>query len=277
MKTALIQTNPGDDKAANLAEATRLIEQAVMLDRPDFVMLPEVFEWMGAPGGDKLAICEPERDGPAYRMCQSLARKHRIWVHSGSFRTLTPGEDRFSNTTVVFNRDGQEVARYAKIHMFDITAPNGQSYRESAGCRPGDAIVTFDCEGIRVGLAICYDLRFPELFQALAQRGAQVIALPAAFTLVTGMDHWEVLCRARAIETECFVLACGQTGSYPYGAERRANYGRSMIVDPWGDVIAKAAQGVGHIASRLDLARIDQVRRQIPVAEHKVIGRRIQP
>ncbi|HRK25197.1 MAG TPA: carbon-nitrogen hydrolase family protein [Beijerinckiaceae bacterium] len=276
MKVALIQTNPGDDKAANLAEAERLIEQAVAQERPDFVMLPEVFDWMGSPGRDKLQACEPERDGPAYRMCQSQARKHGIWVHSGSFRTISPGQDRFANTSVVFDRSGREAARYAKIHMFDITAPNGQSYRESAGCQPGDRIVTFDCDGVRVGLAICYDLRFPELFQALVQQGAEIIALPAAFTLVTGMDHWEVLCRARAIETECFVLACGQTGAYQYGTEKRANFGRSMIVDPWGDVIAKAAQGVGYVAGKLNLSRIAEVRRAIPVAEHKVIGRRIK-
>lgn len=277
MKVSLLQTNPGDDKSANLVNTLAMAQQAIAIDRPDFLMLPEVFEWMGSPGVDKLAAAEPARDGPAYRMCQSLAREHRIFVHSGSFRTLIPGDDRFYNTSVVFDRSGQEIARYNKIHMFDITSPNGQSYRESASARPGEEIVTVDCDGLIVGLAICYDLRFPELFQALVRRGAHVIALPAAFTLQTGMDHWEVLCRARAIETQTYLLACGQTGAYQHGAERRYTYGNSLVVDPWGQVIAKASQGVGHVSARIDIDRVRQVRKQIPVAEHKAIGVRIAP
>lgn len=275
MKVTLIQSNPGSDKAANLAEAKALIDRAVALDAPDFVMLPEVFDWMGSPGADKAQAFEAERGGPSYELCRSLAREHRIWVHAGSFRTRIAGEERSHNTTVVFNRDGEEVARYHKIHLFDITSPDGASYRESASFRPGEDIVTYDCEGVTVGCAICYDIRFPELFQALVRRGAQVIALPAAFTLQTGMDHWEALCRARAIETQTYFLACGMTGSFQYGNERRHTYGNSMIVDPWGKVIAQASNGVGHVTTRLDLARVGTVRAQIPVAEHKAVGVRI--
>jgi len=132
--------------------------------------------------------------------------------------------------------------------------------------------VLYDCEGVTVGCAICYDIRFPELFQVLARRGAKIIILPAAFTLQTGQDHWEVLCRARAIETETFFLAAGQTGSYQQGRERRSLYGNSLVCDPWGHVIAKASNGVGFVSARLDLDRVDQVRAQIPVARHKVIG-----
>lgn len=275
MKVSLIQSNPGSDKAANLAEAKALMERAIALDSPDFVMLPEVFDWMGSPGPDKTQAAEAERDGPSYRMCQSIAREHKVWVHAGSFRTTIAGEDRCHNTTVVFNRDGREVARYHKIHLFDITSPDGASYRESATFKPGDNIVTYECEGITVGCAICYDVRFPELFQALVKRGAQIITLPAAFTLQTGMDHWEVLCRARAIETETYFLACGMTGTFQHGAERRATYGNSLVVDPWGHVIAKASNGVGHVSARLDPARIARVRAQIPVSEHKAVGVRI--
>lgn len=275
MKVSLIQSNPGSNKAANLADAKALIDHAITLDKPDFVMLPEVFDWMGSPGADKLEAAEAERGGPSYAACQAIARDNRVWVHAGSFRTRIAGEDRSHNTTVVFNRDGQEVARYHKIHLFDITSPDGASYRESASFRPGEDIVTYDCEGITVGCAICYDIRFPELFQALVQRGAQVIALPAAFTLQTGMDHWEVLIRARAIETQTFFLACGMTGAFQHGAEKRFTFGNSMIVDPWGQVIAKASNGVGHVSARLDLSRIDRVRAQIPVAEHKAVGTRI--
>ncbi len=273
MKVVLIQTNPGDDKAANLAAARVLAERAIALEQPDFLMLPEVFEWMGSPGPDKLANCEDERDGPAYNLCRMLAREHRIIVHSGSFRTRIRGEARFHNTSVMFDRSGTEIARYNKIHMFDITTPDGQSYRESQSARPGEAIASITCEGVHFGLAICYDLRFPELFQALAGRGAEVMLLPAAFTLQTGMDHWEVLCRARAIETETYFLACGQTGAFSHGNEKRHTYGNSLVVDPWGTVIARTGQGEGHVAARLDMGRVARVRRQIPVAEHKVVGR----
>lgn len=275
MKVALIQSNPGADKAANLADAKALIDRAIALDAPDFVMLPEVFDWMGSPGVDREQAFEAERGGPSYEMCRAIARQNRVWLHAGSFRTRIQGEERSHNTTVVFNRDGEEVARYHKIHLFDITSPDGASYRESASFRPGEAIVTYDCEGVTVGCAICYDIRFPELFQALVRRGAKVIALPAAFTLQTGMDHWETLCRARAIETQTFFLACGMTGAFQYGHERRHTYGNSMVVDPWGQVIAKASNGVGHVCARLDIGQVSRVRAQIPVAEHKAVGGRI--
>lgn len=271
MKVSLIQNNPGNDKPANLAVVKRLVDEAVRLDRPDLVVLPEVFDWMGA-GSEKSTSIEDPSGGPSYSLCQSLARQHRIWMHAGSFRERIAGDERFYNTTVVFDREGREVARYRKIHMFDITGPDGHDYRESAQCKPGEDIVLYDCEGVTVGCAICYDIRFPELFQVLARRGAKIIILPAAFTLQTGQDHWEVLCRARAIETETFFLAAGQTGSYQQGKERRSLYGNSLVCDPWGHVIAKASNGVGFVSARLDLDRVDQVRAQIPVARHKVIG-----
>ena len=198
MKIALIQMNSGQDKASNLASAAALIDAAVAEDRPDWVLLPECFDYMGGDRAGKRAAAEIVPDGPAYALMQERAARHGIFIHAGSILEAVAGEDRIHNTTLVFDRGGREVARYRKIHLFDITAPDGTEYKESAAIKPGEAVVTYECEGVTVGCAICYDLRFPALFQALASKGATLIALPAAFTMQTGKDHWEVLCRARA-------------------------------------------------------------------------------
>lgn len=270
MKVALIQMNSGSDKAANLAAARDLVERAVREERPDWVCLPEVFDFMGGSRAEKNAAAEELPGGPAWTMLRDLARKHGIFVHGGSILERIPGEERLGNTTLVFDRAGEEIARYRKIHMFDITAPGGQQYNESAAMKPGDAVVTYECEGLTVGCSICYDLRFPDLFQALVARGAQMIALPAAFTLQTGKDHWEVLLRARAIETETYMCAAAQTGAHMQGAETRHTYGHSLVADPWGHVVARASDGVGYVAARIDPARVANVRAMIPVAKHKV-------
>lgn len=270
MKVSLVQMNSINDKAANIAAARALIERAVAEEAPDWVLLPEQFDWAGGVKGDKAANAEPLPGGPAYSMAQELAAKHRIFVHAGSIMEKIAGDDRIHNTTVVFNRQGDEIARYRKIHLFDVTTPDGASYRESATVKAGEAVVTYDCEGVTIGCSICYDLRFPDLFQALAEKGAQVIALPAAFTLQTGKDHWETLLRARAIETETYVCASAQTGSFSVGNEQRQTYGHSLVADPWGHVVAKASDGVGVVSTRLDMAVLDRVRRLIPVAQHKV-------
>jgi nitrilase len=273
MKVSLIQMNSINDKAANLAAARDLIEKGVAEERPDWICLPEVFDFMGGSRRDKLEAAETIPGGPAYSMCQELAAKHRVFIHAGSILEKGDGADgdgRIHNTTVVFDRDGKEIARYRKIHMFDITTPDGVSYRESNAFAPGDAISTYECEGVTVGCAICYDLRFPDLFQALAEKGAEMIALPSAFTMQTGKDHWEVLCRARAIETETYFLAAAQTGSHIAGNEVRQTYGHSMVIDPWGHVVAKASDGVGTVTTRIDPSRVSKVRAQIPVAQHKV-------
>ena len=170
---------------------------------------------------------------------------------------------------MVFDRDGRELARYRKLHLFDITTPDGKEYRESATFARGARVVTFDALGTRFGLSICYDLRFAELYLELAKAGAKVILVPAAFTLQTGKDHWEVLLRARAIETQTYVLAPAQWGRYANGG--RANYGHSLIADPWGHVIAKAQDKVGYIAARLDLEEVERVRARMPCAQHRVL------
>jgi deaminated glutathione amidase len=270
MKVSLVQMNSISDKAANIASAKALIERAVAEDQPDWILLPEQFDWAGGTRADKIANAEALPGGPAYAMAQSLARAYKVFIHAGSIMERIAGDDRIHNTTVVFNRSGDEIARYRKIHLFDVTTPDGVSYKESAGVKPGDAVVTYDCEGVTVGCSICYDLRFPDLFQALAEKGAGIIALPAAFTLQTGKDHWETLLRARAIETQTYVCAAAQTGSFTVGNEQRHTYGHSLVADPWGHVVAKASDGIGVVTTRVDPSVIAKVRQMIPVASHKV-------
>jgi predicted amidohydrolase len=279
MKVTLIQMNSQERKDANLAQAERLIEAAVAEDRPDLVLLPEMFTMLSEDLEAKRANAEilPGRDGAntppgeAYTMLQRLAARHRVHVHGGSLLERAPdaGGDRFFNTSVAFDRDGREVARYRKIHLFDVVTPDGREYRESSTVGRGDAIVTYKLEGHLVGCSICYDMRFPELYQALARQGAEIVVVPSAFTLQTGKDHWEVLLRARAIETETYVLAAAQTGGFAGG--RRQHYGHSLVADPWGHVIAKAQDKVGFVTARLDFELLRDVRARIPVQQHKVL------
>ena len=270
MKVSLIQMNSISDKAANVASARALIERAIAEEAPDWILLPEQFDWAGGSRAHKLANAETMPGGPAYAMASDMARRHGVFIHAGSIMERIEDGGRIHNTSVVFNRQGEEIARYRKIHLFDVTTPDGASYQESATVKPGDSVVTYDCEGVTIGCSICYDLRFPDLFQALAEKGAQIIALPAAFTLQTGKDHWEVLLRARAIETQTYVCASAQTGSFTSGNEQRSTYGHSLVADPWGHVVAKASDGIGIVSTRIDLAQVARVRGQIPVAQHKV-------
>ena len=270
MKIALIQMNSTSDKAANLDQARRLIETCVEKERPDWLCLPEVFSFMGGSRADKMAAAESFPNGAAYILMRDLAAHYGVHIHAGSMLEKIASEDRLGNTTIAFNRKGEEVARYRKIHMFDVTTPDGMEYRESNAMKPGDSVVTYECEGLTIGCAICYDLRFPALFDALAKRGADLIALPSAFTLQTGKDHWDILCRARAIETQTYFAAAAQTGSFKQGDETRFTYGHSLIADPWGLVIAKASDGIGYTSAQIDRNLIKRVRAQIPVAQHKV-------
>ena len=270
MKVSLLQTNPGLDRDKNLQNARALLERAIDEDHPDLVVLPEHFEFYGGTDQDRVAAAEPLPGGSAYALMQSLAKGRHVWIHAGSMLERVPGENRVFNTTVVFNRDGEEAIRYRKIHLFDIVTPDGAAYHESASVKPGTDIVLYDLEGLKVGCAICYDLRFAELFVGLARRGADVIILPAAFTLQTGKDHWEVLTRARAIETQTYFVACAQSGGYVgEDGKTRYTYGHSLVCDPWGHVIARASDGVGFVTARLDPARVKRVRSMIPMSEHR--------
>ncbi|MDP6787173.1 MAG: carbon-nitrogen hydrolase family protein [Rhodospirillales bacterium] len=267
MKVSLIQMNSQENKDANLKKAEQLIAQAVADDHPDMVVLPEMFTCLTESAEVRSANADKIPGGETYGLLRDLAQRHRIFVHGGSL--LESDGDDVYNTTVAFDAKGNELARYRKIHLFDVTTPDGKEYRESASISRGGDVVTYDAAGARVGCTICYDLRFPELYQALARKDATVIMVPAAFTLMTGKDHWEVLLRARAIETESYVLAPGQCGTYANG--RRATYGHSLVVDPWGHVVAKASDQVGYITVRLDLDYLQSVRAKIPVAQHKVL------
>ena len=273
MKVSLIQMNSISDKAANLAQAKSLVERAISEEKPDWVLLPEQFDWAGGVKGDKARNAETLPGGPAYTLCRELAAQHKVYIHAGSIMERIEGDERIHNTTVVFDREGREVARYRKIHLFDVTTPDGTPYRESATVKAGELVVTYDCEGVTVGCAICYDLRFPGLFQALADKGAQVIALPSAFTMATGKDHWEVLIRARAIETQCWLAACGTYGAHKEGnGETRLTYGHSLIADPWGHVVAKASDGPGWAVAAIDHRLTARVRADMPVFEHRKLA-----
>lgn len=269
MKITMIQTNPKQDRAANIARAKALMEDAFKNDAPDLIVLPEYFELMGTSLADKLAAAQPAPGGDAYTMAQDFARTHKVYVHAGTIMERIEGENRIYNTSFVFDREGKEVAAYRKIHMFDIDTPDGMSYRESDSVKPGDDIVTYDIDGMKVGCAICYDIRFFELFLQHQRAGCDVIVLPAAFTLQTGKDHWEVLARARAIETQTYFVACGQTGGVMVDGVLKSCYGHSLVVDPWGLTVAKASDGEGYVTTRAEPAQIARVRGMIPMTKHR--------
>ncbi len=272
MRVTLLQMNPGADKQANIDQATRLLDEAAA-DTPDLVSLPEMWTCLGGDFAAKRAMAEPLPEpggtgGPAYEFLRHAARSRRMTVHGGSL--CESGGGTLFNTTVVFGRDGAELGRYRKIHLFDITTPDGTGYRESASYGAGDQVVTVEAGGMRLGLAICYDLRFAELFLALRRAGADLLMLPSAFTVPTGRDHWEALIRARAIENQCWVAAAATWGQHrDGGGGARHTFGHSMIVDPWGSVVAMAADGVGVVSARIDPARTARVRRDMPVLEHR--------
>ncbi|MDP9363742.1 MAG: carbon-nitrogen hydrolase family protein [Chloroflexota bacterium] len=258
LRVAAVQMNSGPDKAANVASALALIDQAAA-SGARLVALPEVWSYLGPEAGNRAnAETVP---GPTIDRLADRARRHGIYLHAGSVHEIEAGDPRLFNTTAVIDPDGNIVARYRKIHMFDIALDGVATYQESETVSPGDDIVVVDVDGMAVGLAICYDLRFPELFRILALRGAEAIVLPAAFTMTTGKDHWEVLIRARAIENGVFVVAPAQFGRHEPG---KWCYGRSTIVDPWGTALATAPDAETVVTAELDRALLRQVRRQIP-------------
>lgn len=275
MRVSVLQMSPGHDKAENIDQASQLIGQAVAADRPQIVSLPEMWTCLGGNRAAKYEQAETlpdygsnDRGGPAYEFLRTIARQERIFVHGGSLGERGP--EKLFNTTVVFDPNGTEIARYRKIHMFDIVAPDGKGYRESAVYGSGDGLVTYEADGVCVGCAICYDIRFPELFLALRRAGAELIFLPSAFTVPTGRDHWDVLIRARAIETQCWIAAPATFGRHLDAAgEPRLTYGRSLLCDPWGTIVAQVPDGTGWATARIDQALSARVRRDMPVLEHR--------
>jgi nitrilase len=279
MRAIVIQMEPVASKAANIMAARALIQSALTEPGPALVSLPEMWTCLGADRTTKLAeseILPPPNEqahpGSAYAFLSSMARETGVTLHGGSIGERVG--DRLFNTTLVFGPDGGEIGRYRKIHLFDVTTPGGQGFRESNMFGAGDQIVT--CQAgpttgtITMGLTICYDLRFPELFLALRRAGAEVIMVPSAFTAETGRDHWDVLLRARAIETQCFVIAAATTGTHFDAAGKpRHTYGHSLICDPWGKVCACAADGAGFASATIDLAQLARIRAAMPVLDHR--------
>ena len=263
MRVAAVQLNSTADTAANMAAADRLT-RAAAADGARLIVLPEKWSVLGTDG-DLRAGAE-SLDGPAISWARAISRELSIDLVAGSIVELREGRERLANTSVHVDPRGEVRAVYRKLHMFDVEVA-GRSYRESAVTEPGEEIVlSATAEGVQLGLAICYDLRFPELFGALALRGARVVVLPSAFTLPTTRDHWEILVRARAIENEVFVIAANQVGPHPGGHH---SGGRSLIVDPWGVVLACAEDGAGFLAADLDLERQVEIRAQLPVLAHR--------
>ena len=258
MRVAVCQVNSRHDRSANLAAAAELLERAAAAGA-DFAVLPEYVDYLGpgstAPKGEPV-------DGEFAAFFADAARRLRMWVLAGSFHEVGPDPEHTYNTSLVFDRDGTIVAVYRKIHLYDVEIPGRVSYLESRHVTAGTDPVVAVVDGVPVGLSICYDLRFPELFRRLAVGGgAQVLVVPAAFMLHTGRDHWEVLLRARAIENQCFVVAAGQIGDHDPG---RTCFGRSMVIDPWGVVVAQAPDVVGVTVADLDLDRLRTIRRELP-------------
>jgi nitrilase len=278
MRACVIQIEPGVEKAENISMALAQIEAAVSAERPQLVSLPEMWTCLGGDRATKLAQSEvlpvpgeAAAEGSAYAFLSRLARHAGIVMHGGSLGERV-GEQLF-NTTLVFDRDGREIGRYRKIHLFDVTTPSGQGFRESSLFGAGDEVVTCELEGLTLGLSICYDVRFPELFLALRRKGAEAIMVPSAFTAETGRDHWEVLLRARAIETQCFIVAAATTGRHFDAAGRiRTTYGHSLVCDPWGRICVELADGPGFAAATLDRDAIARVRGAMPVLDHRRLG-----
>lgn len=262
MKIAAVQMISGPDPAPNLATAARLVAQATS-GGAKLVVLPEYFPLIGASDEVRLAAREQPGRGPIQEFLAETARRHGIWLVGGSIPLAASDPAKLLNSCLVFDDLGRQVARYDKIHLFGFNR-GAEHYDEAATIEPGHQVATFDTPLGRIGLAICYDLRFPELFRAMGP--VDLIVLPAAFTETTGRAHWEILLRARAIENQCYLLASAQGGQHPTG---RMTHGNSMIVDPWGTIVARMDKGEGVVAAELDSARIAETRTSLPALTHR--------
>jgi predicted amidohydrolase len=259
LRVACVQLNASESKADNIERAGLLVARAAATGA-DLIVLPEKWNGIGPPEFLR-ANAESLDEGETVDAMRSWARDHKVTIVGGSIAERREGRDKLSNTSVVFDPDGEIAALYRKIHMFDVEV-GGQVYRESESEEPGEEVSrVIDVEGWKLGMTVCYDLRFPELYRILAVDGAEIITVPAAFTLFTGKDHWELLLRARAVENQCYIVAPNQWGTHRDG---KASYGRSMIVDPWGVVLAQAPDEDGIIVAELERARMDGIRRALP-------------
>jgi len=258
-KVGLVQMRSGTDPQVNLAAALGAVEEAARAGAA-YVLTPEMTNIMEIKRDKLFATITDEEHDPALAALREAARKLSIYVHVGSL-AVRVSPDKAANRSFLIDRRGDVVARYDKIHMFDVDLANGESYRESRSYRPGELAVLADLPWGRLGLTVCYDLRFPALYRALAEAGASLLAIPAAFTKQTGEAHWHVLMRARAIENGCFVFAAAQGGRHENGRE---TFGHSLVVDPWGEVIAECGSEPGVIVAEIDPARVPAARARIP-------------
>jgi deaminated glutathione amidase len=266
---AAIQMTSGHVVEDNLAAAAKLLREAKERGA-EIACLPENFSFIGLRDSDKLQVAEADGDGPVQRFLSATARALKLWILGGS--TVIKGDDasHVTNTSLLIDADGKRVARYDKIHLFDVSIPGGnERYLESRHVTPGDAVVLADTPAGRLGMSVCYDMRFPELYRELVARGAEWLAMPAAFTVPTGRAHWETLLRARAIENLCYVVAPAQSGTHTSGRE---TYGDTLIVDYWGQVLARLTKGEGVITAEFDLAKQAEMRARFPALENRRLG-----
>jgi len=267
LRVGAVQMRSGGDLSANLATVRELAARAAA-DGAQLVALPECFSFLGRGEGDKLPIAETlDTGGPVMAALRELATKHGVWMLGGGTPEIVPGDaKRTWNTAVVIDPRGELVARYRKIHLFDVDIPGGATLRESDATAGGDALAVVDIAGAKVGLSICYDVRFPELYRALVcDRGAEVLMVPAAFTAHTGAAHWHLLLRARAVEDQAWVVAPAQWGKHN---EKRESFGHTLVVDPWGTIVGEQADGDGVVMATLDGAAVAKRRTQMPVLRH---------
>jgi len=269
MRAALLQITSTDQPPENLRIVTRMIEEAVA-GGAGFVLTPEVTNCLSSSRKHQHAVLHHEDEDPTLAALRKVAARHGIWLLIGSLGVKTHDEDeRFANRQILIDPQGEIVARYDKIHMFDVDVTPEETYRESDGYRPGTRAVVADTPFAKIGMTICYDVRFPYLHRRLAKAGAQVLVAPAAFSHVTGAAHWHALLQARAIETGCYVLAPAQTGVHPASVGKsRQTYGHSLVVAPWGEILSDAGTDVGVSYVDLDLEKVSQARRQVPSLSH---------
>ena len=270
MKAAAVQMTSSTQVAHNLARARELLEQAAARGAK-LAVLPENFAIMARRERDKRQVAEDDGDGPIQSMLAAAARDLQLVLVGGTMPLRVPGETRVAPASLVYGPDGRRIGRYDKIHLFDVNVPDAaESHRESAGMVPGREIRVFDTPAGRLGIAVCYDLRFPELFRAMSQQGAECFIVSAAFTVPTGEAHWDLLNRTRAVENLCHLVVSAQVGEHENG---RRTWGHSMVVDCWGAIVDVLPAGEGAAVGEIDLERQARVRREFPALEHRVLDR----
>jgi len=265
-RVAAVQMASGPNISANLMEAGRLIGLAARNHGAKLVVLPENFALIGLSEQDKVKIREPDGAGPIQDFLAAQAAKHGLWLVGGTIPLVSHNPGKVRAGCLLFDPRGRRMARYDKMHLFDVhIAETGENYAESQTIEPGAGTAVVDTPFGRLGLAVCYDLRFPELFRLMLEQGMEILAVPSAFTAVTGMAHWELLVRARAVENLCYVIAAAQGG---YHASGRETHGDSMIVDPWGVVLDRLPRGSGVVSAEIEPARLKSIRRNFPAIQH---------